>query len=483
MRLAGCTLAVACHLGGCGVAEEAMAGGSSGDASSDASEDDDDAALPNPVADSGESTEGGTSDSSDEADESSGGSTTGEPPPVEPGDCDALLALADSLAEGTSGEAEITDFFRSVSYGEQGFPIIDGDRLCFAYRDPVGVPLSVAGDFNEWVVGEHDLDYASGKHDLRYAVVDLPPRDHTGLYKFVRMRDEPEYFADPASRRFGWDEFGEYSLVAPQASVSHYERWPDFNKNAGGLLARDVVVYVPPGAFEASDLPVLYMHDGQNLFAPNAIFGGWRVGTTMDFAIAEDPDAAALVVGIDNTVDRFEEYTHVADDLGGMLQGGKADQYAAFIVDGIKPLIDERYPTALDAERTAVAGSSLGGLASLYIAWRYPEVFGAAASMSGTVGWGSFGGGNPTIGDLFVGNAPVGQRIYLDSGGGPGLGCPSGGSDNYCDNVALADALRGLGWSDGDDLLYVWEEDAGHNEAEWAERFPAMIRDWFPGNL
>ena len=433
---------------------------------------------------------GDTADASSDADDTgldpdgdadSTGSPPGDLPPQGGSECDALLDLVAALQSGPAdGDAQIAAFFREVAYGERGFPIVEEERTCFAYRDAVGVPLAVTGDFNDWMVGTVDLDYAAPDFDLRYAVVEMPASQATGLYKLVRPSRGPEYFADPEARRFGWDEFGEYSRFDVDPTRSHYERWRGFDQGAGELLPRDLVVYVSAGGFRQEAMPVLYMHDGQNLFSPDALFGGWRVGTSVDYAVAQGELAPFLVVGIDNTKDRFDEYTHVQDDLGGALVGGLADAYADFIVDGIKPFIDARYPTSLDPKDTGVAGSSLGGLVSIYIGWRHADVFGAAGSMSGTVGWGAIAM-NPTVGDLVQSDPPGGLKVYLDSGGGPVGGCPGGGTDNYCDNVELADRLRSEGWTDGDDLFYVWEDGASHNEAEWAERFPGMIRDWFPG--
>ncbi|NJK31862.1 MAG: hypothetical protein HC927_05270 [Deltaproteobacteria bacterium] len=76
---------------------------------------------------------------------------------------------------------------------------------------------------------------------------------------------------------------------------------------------------------------------------------------------------------------------------------------------------------------------------------------------------------------------PIGLRIYLDSGGDPGFGCPGDGSDNYCGNVEFADMLRGVGWVDEVDLFYRWDEGAPHNEAAWASRLLPALQDWFPG--
>lgn len=125
-------------------------------------------------------------------------------------------------------------------------------------------------------------------------------------------------------------------------------------------------------------------------------------------------------------------------------------------------------------------GSSLGGLVSLYIGLRHPDAFGHIASMSGTISWGSIGASNPTIIDAYAEQPPIGLRIYLDSGGDEGLGCPEDGSDNYCGNVELADTLRGLGWVDEQDLVYRWDPGAPHNEAAWATRLLPALLDWWP---
>ena len=217
---------------------------------------------------------------------------------------------------------------------------------------------------------------------------------------------------------------------------------------------------------------VLYMHDGQNLFAPDAPFGGWQVGAAVDDAIASGALPPMFVVGIDNTPLRFDEYTPVPDDLGDGPVGGRADEYADFVALGIKPFIDARYPTRADAGSTVALGSSLGGLVSLYIAWRHPDVFGLAGSMSGTLDWGRLGLDNDRIVELFEQQPPLGAWLYLDSGGdGP---CP-GGSDNYCVNLEMRGRLAEIGWSEPDSLVYVHAPGASHDEAAWRDRLPGAL--------
>nr|WP_255216102.1 alpha/beta fold hydrolase [Pseudenhygromyxa sp. WMMC2535] len=249
---------------------------------------------------------------------------------------------------------------------------------------------------------------------------------------------------------------------------------------AGELAPRDITVYLPAAAQSEPALRVLYMHDGQNLFAPDALWGGWQVSETLDEAIAAALIDPLIVVGVDNTPARMDEYTQVEDEIDGTVYGGLADAYADFLVEGVQPFVASRYALAPAPEGAAVMGASLGGLVSLYIAQRHPEHFSALASMSGTVTWGSIGLDNPTIIDGYAQDPPEGLRIYLDSGGGPGLGCPEDGADNYCGNLELADSLRALGWVDELDLFYRWTPDAPHNESAWAERLLPALLDWWP---
>jgi predicted alpha/beta superfamily hydrolase len=396
--------------------------------------------------------------------------------PDHTGECDQLEQLVAQLESlPSNADALIDEFVREVGYSEGGFPIVEPQRLCLVALDDDAASLTVAGDFNAW--DPEQYPFVEITPEFGYVIIELASTP-TGLYKLVR--NGSEFFADPLARRFGWDDFGEYSQIDPLPDRSHHERWWDFDYAVGQLEPRTITVWLPPGAQDGPPLPVLYMHDGQNLFAPDALWGGWQVGVTLDEAIGASLLAPMIVVGIDNTAARLDEYTQVGDVIDGMPTGGRADEYADFLVDGVKLFTEGRYPVFSDPEYVGMMGSSLGGLVSLYIALRHPGVFGQIASMSGTIAWGSIGAGNPTIIDEYVQQPPIGLRIYLDSGGDEGLGCPGDGSDNYCGNVELADTLRGLGWVDEQDLFYRWDPGAPHNEAAWATRLLPALLDWWP---
>ncbi|MCK7520815.1 MAG: alpha/beta hydrolase-fold protein [Ignavibacteriales bacterium] len=120
--------------------------------------------------------------------------------------------------------------------------------------------------------------------------------------------------------------------------------------------------------------PVLYMHDGQNVFDPaTSSFGyDWRADEVADSLINAETINEIIIVGIYNTTDRGFEYSY--SPLGY--------KYMDFVVSKLKPFIDSEYRTLPDAENTAVAGSSLGALITFMLSWNYPDVFSKAACFS-----------------------------------------------------------------------------------------------------
>ena len=147
--------------------------------------------------------------------------------------------------------------------------------------------------------------------------------------------------------------------------------------------SRSLRIYLPPGydAHPQRRYPVLYMHDAQNLFdAATATYGvEWGMAKTLDRLIAQGAIEPLIVVGIDNTADRIAEYTPCCDPQHG---GGKLDAYERFILDTVKPYADRTLRTLPGREHTAIMGSSLGGIASVDIAQRHPDVFSMAAGLS-----------------------------------------------------------------------------------------------------
>ncbi len=142
---------------------------------------------------------------------------------------------------------------------------------------------------------------------------------------------------------------------------------------------RTIRVYLPPNYKKSTEsYPVIYMHDGQNLFADSTSFvGEWHVDETLN-SLYQSDGLELIVVGIDNGGQhRIAEYTAWTHEKYG---GGQGATYADFVVSELKPMIDLTYRT--QADHTAVMGSSLGGLISHYMIFKYPDVFSKAGIFS-----------------------------------------------------------------------------------------------------
>jgi predicted alpha/beta superfamily hydrolase len=219
---------------------------------------------------------------------------------------------------------------------------------------------------------------------------------------------------------------------------------------------RDILVYLP-ASYEKTDraYPVIYMHDGQNLFDPRTSFAGdWGV----DVAMARAPRAGrrAIVVGVPNMgTDRMREYSPFDDADHG---GGAGDLYLDFLSQTLKPMIDARYRTRPELEATGILGSSLGGLISLYAFFRRPSQFGFAGVMSPALWF-----ADRAIFRTVEAAGYVRGKLYLDVGTREGAG-------TLANAQAMRDLLVERGYVLGQDLMWVEEEGGMHNEAAWGRR-------------
>lgn len=235
---------------------------------------------------------------------------------------------------------------------------------------------------------------------------------------------------------------------------------------------RDLIVYLPGIYQKRSDLhfPVLYLEDGQNLFDPATSFIPgmyWRVGETADALIAQGAIQPLIIVGIYNTgKQRINEYTPTRDQKLG---GGKADKYARLLVEDLKPFIESKYRVLGDATNTGLGGSSLGGLLTIYLGLKYPQVFGRLAVLSPSVWW------NRRAILEFAAHAPLAARprVWLDVG-------TKEDAHTVANVTALRDTLVKRGWQDGRDLHFEVIDGGQHNEAAWAERVGPFLQFLFP---
>lgn len=306
-------------------------------------------------------------------------------------------------------------------------------------------------------------------------ILALPVFD--GLPAYLRWLEEettPGWMAAQPGTKVLWQDYadvyprGQHTVVGDIKITRGFESPQLANQ-------RDILVYLPPSYWSSiRRYPVIYMHDGQNLFDDATSYAGeWHVDEVMVALAGEG--AEAIVVGVPNMGERrFNEYMPFPEPN---LQDVQGDAYVAFIADTLKPVIDRDFRTLAAAPTTGIAGSSLGGLISLYAMFRRPQIFGLAGVFSPALRWGG--------GDVFafVQQAPFAPgKLYLDVGTAEGIG-PAGGASQralaqrYLSQVRrMHHLLLRKGYREEYDLRYVEEEGGIHHESAWARRLPDALR-------
>lgn len=256
--------------------------------------------------------------------------------------------------------------------------------------------------------------------------------------------------------------------------VLHPHTWNDiFNRSATGNInyyhnfedhdlryTRDVMVWLPPSYKKspAKRYPVLYVHDGQNVFIPGSVYAGeWRLDEVADSLIKVGATEEFIIVAINNTKDRWVEYSGTPEGMN----------YLKFIATNLKPFIDNNFRTKADKNNTAIMGSSMGGLISFYMVWTYPNVFSKAASLSGGF---TYDEGHAI--EKFAAQSPKlpGTHLYLD--------CGDQGLDKYflVDNEKMKLLLAK---HPEIKTMYKVFPGADHNEYAWAKRVEVPLKFLF----
>ena len=253
------------------------------------------------------------------------------------------------------------------------------------------------------------------------------------------------------------------------------------------VAPRDVHIWLPPGYSDTKKYAVLYMHDGQMLFDGRVTWNKqeWGVDEVASQLMEAETVRDFIVVGVFNGADlRHQEYfpekayrtlrrEKQEAHYGYLSDAMMADEYLTFLVDELKPYVDATYSVHTDAANTAVMGSSMGGLISMYAISEYSEVFGQAACLS--THWPGFDpgtmGGAP---DAFLAYmrgslpSPETHRLYFDYG-------DQTLDAHYPPLQADVDALmRELGYTSAN-WTTVFEPGANHSEEAWRRRLPGAL--------
>lgn len=214
------------------------------------------------------------------------------------------------------------------------------------------------------------------------------------------------------------------------------------------------------------------MQDGQNLFDPAASFAGvaWHADETAQELILKKKIQPLIIIAVDNTSDRTNEYTPVISRG----RGGRADEYGRWLIEELKPFIDANYRTLPGREFTGIGGSSLGGLFALHMGFMRPDIFGRAAAMSPSVWWAN--GFILREANSLRERLPL--RIWLDMG-------KREGRHFLAQTRLLQDILRSKGWQKNRrallaDFRYLEAPKARHDEFSWGARFDKVLKFLYP---
>lgn len=258
---------------------------------------------------------------------------------------------------------------------------------------PDGANIYIAGTMNNW--NPKANGYLLTKNSDHTFSITFTPAVGTVKFKFTRGSwDTVEgtalggfipdrtttYSGSPKTIELiiaGWEgQSNTASTASPQVKIlSDTFAMKSLNRK------RRIWLYLPSDyATSSKSYPVLYAHDGQNLFDKKTSFAGeWGIDEALDSMYLKG-DYGAIVVGIDNGgSQRLNEYSPWTNAQYG---GGQGDQYVDFIVKELKPYIDQNYRTLSDPDNTGIMGSSMGGLISFYAGLKYPDVFGRVGALS-----------------------------------------------------------------------------------------------------
>lgn len=341
---------------------------------------------------------------------------------------------------------------------------------------PQNASIYMAGSFNGWNPG--DPAYSLTLNDANQHEITMPSGSGSIEFKFTRGSWESVEGTENGTfipnRTFtygngqtveitilGWEDMnggGGNSTAAPNVHIMSEDfAMPQLNRT------RRIWIYLPPDYDTTSkSYPVLYMHDGQNLFDVSTSFSGeWEVDESLN-ALYNQGYNVPIVVGIDNGgSNRIDEYTPWKNNHYG---GGDGEKYTAFIVETLKPYIDSHYRTLENTESTGIMGSSLGGLISHYAMVAYPEIFSKIGIFSPSY-WFS-----DTVFSYTTEHFnPASIRAYMMCGNN------EGDSDMVPDMQEMATLLQNIGLSATNIQVKV-VPGGQHNEASWKLQFSEAVK-------
>jgi predicted alpha/beta superfamily hydrolase len=238
---------------------------------------------------------------------------------------------------------------------------------------------------------------------------------------------------------------------------------------------RDVFVYLPPGYDQEPEAsyPVMYVHDGQNVFAKAFNGQTWNLHVICDQLISERRIEKLVVVAVSNMgIARNSEFAHSGPFAAELDYPCCGELYERFLVEELKPYIDRTYRTKRESRHTALMGSSRGGLVTYHIGFRRPDVFGMLAMLSPYFAqYDEEKMQHSPIALRFEKKQPL--KLWIDVGGMEGMTVLA------AHVRSMAEHFIQLGYRSGDDLHFCYEPTAEHNEAAWESRVHGPLIGFF----
>lgn len=346
---------------------------------------------------------------------------------------------------------------------------------------PEGDTVFLAGSFNRWQPG--DPGYALTRDATGAWAIDLMPEKGLLEFKFTRgawskVEKGQEAGSMPNRRHLyrggkdtviysieSWEDMSDNKNTNPASRVQVIAR--DFAMPQLGRTRR-IWVYLPEAYQKEPQrhFPVLYLQDGQNIFdAATSYAGEWYVDESMD-QLQEAGVPGAIIVAIDNGgVLRMNEYSPWNHSRFG---DGEGTEYVRFVVETLKPFIDQHYRTMPEPEHTGIMGSSMGGLISLYAVLEYQDVFGKAGIFSPSL-WYS----KEAFRHVQAKGNQKNPKLFLAAG-------QLEGPHVVRDLNKLHQTLLKSGFSAAN-IKKVIHEDGKHQEWYWAREFPTAYQ-WLFGD-
>jgi len=338
-----------------------------------------------------------------------------------------------------------------------------------AVKNPSDGDLFLAGSFNGW--NPNDKNYHFQKNDKGNYVLGI--KLENGMYEFKITRggwDKVECKKDGADIQNRFLKLSSDTIIELMVEewTDNIEKKPRVSTAGKNVHIVDTAFFIPqlnrtrrvwiylPSDYSGSkkNYPVLYMHDGQNVFDDLTSFAGeWNVDETLD-SIGKHSEEM-IVIAIDHGGSkRINEYCPYDMEKFGE---GEGDKYVDFLVKTLKPFIDKNYRTLKNKQNTFIAGSSMGGLISMYAILKYPRVFGGAGIFSP-----SFSIGPKIYDDIAAKGARVNSKIYFYCGA-------EEGETMVPDTERAFSEMRKVSKSK---MVCIVRQDGKHSESVWKEEFP-----------